>query len=95
MGTEIVIIIVVISVLVAFGTGYLVRKTIAEGKIASAELQAKNILDEAGKEAERKKREAVLEAKEEILKQRNEMERENKERRSELQRLERRLVQKE
>ena len=95
MGTEMVIIIVVVSVLVAFGTGYLVRKTIAEGKIASAELQAKNILDEAVKEAERKKREAILEAKEEILKQRNEMERENKERRSELQRLERRLVQKE
>jgi len=78
-----------------FGAGYLIRKTIAEGKIASAEIQAKNILDEANKEVERKKRESVLEAKEEILRQRNEMERENKERRNELQRLERRLIQKE
>jgi len=87
--------IIIIAVFVAFGVGYLVRKLIAESKIASAETQAMRILEEAQKDAEGKKREAILEAKEEILKQRNEMERENKERRSELQRLERRLVQKE
>jgi len=89
------IVIIAVAVLVAFGAGYLVRKIIAEAKIASAEAQARKILEEAQKEAEGKKREAILEAKEEILKQRNEMERENKERRNELQRLERRLVQKE
>lgn len=89
------IIVIIIAVLIAFGAGYLVRKLIAESKIAAAETQAARILEEAQKDAEGKKREAILEAKEEILKQRNEMERENKERRSELQRQERRLVQKE
>ncbi|TYO97854.1 ribonuclease Y [Desulfallas thermosapovorans DSM 6562] len=92
---EVFVIVVIVAVLVAFGAGYLVRKLIAESKIASAEAQAMKILEDAKKEAEGKKREAILEAKEEILKQRNEMEREHKERRSELQRLERRLVQKE
>lgn len=81
--------------LISFIAGYLVRKSIAEAKIASAETQAGKIIDEAQKAAEAKKREALLEAKEEVLKLRNEMERENKERRGELQRLERRLVQKE
>jgi len=88
-------IIITIAVIVAFGVGYLVRKFIAESKIASAEVQARKILEEAEKDAEGRKREAILEAKEEIMKQRNEMEREHKERRSELQRLDRRLIQKE
>lgn len=89
------IIIIIAAVLISFIAGYLVRKFIAEAKIASAEAQAGKIIEEAQKAAEAKKREAVLEAKEEVLKLRNEMERENKERRNELQRLERRLVQKE
>jgi ribonuclease Y len=88
-------IVIIVTAFIAFGSGYLVRKLIAESKIASAEAQARKIIEDAQKEAEGKKREAILEAKEEILKQRNEMEREHKERRSELQRLERRLVQKE
>ncbi|NPV72210.1 MAG: ribonuclease Y [Pelotomaculum sp.] len=83
------------AALLAFCAGYFLRKYLAEAKIASAEAQAKKILEEAEKEAEAKKREAILEAKEEVLKLRNDMERENRERRLELQRLERRLVQKE
>ncbi|MDH7578451.1 MAG: ribonuclease Y [Bacillota bacterium] len=75
--------------------GYLLRKYLAEAKIASAEDAAKRILEEAQKEAEAKKREAILEAKEEIHLMRSEAERENRERRNELQRLERRLLQKE
>lgn len=94
MNTSLAIIIIV-AVIIAFGAGYLVRKLIAESKIASAEALARKILEEAQKEAEAKKREAILEAKEEILRQKNEMERENKERRSEIQRLDRRLMQKE
>jgi len=90
-----VIIITVVAVMISFTIGYLVRKSIAEAKIASAEIQAKKIIEDAEKAAEAKKREALLEAKEEVLKLRNEVERENKERRSELQRMERRLMQKE
>lgn len=84
-----------VAAAVAFVAGYFVRKSLAEAKIASAEEQARRIVDEANKVAEARKREIVLEAKEEIIKFRNEVERENKERRAELQRLERRLVQKE
>ena len=75
--------------------GMIVRKKIAEGKIGSAEAEAKRILTDSEKAAEAKKKEALIEAKEEILRQRNEAERELKERRSEISRTERRLVQKE
>jgi len=89
------VIIAIIVAFIAFGAGYFLRKSLAEAKINSAEIQAKKIIDDAEKEAESKKREIMLEAKEESIKLRNEMEKENKERKSELQRLERRLVQKE
>jgi ribonuclease Y len=93
--TIIQIVIPIGAALFAFVLGYFLRKYLAEAKIASAEAEAKKIIEEADKGAEAKKREAVLEAKEEVLKLRNDVERENRERRSELQRLERRLVQKE
>lgn len=85
----------VIAVLLGLLCGYLLRKYLAEAKIASAEEAAKRLLEEAQKDAEAKKREAILEAKEEIHAIRSEAERENRERRNELQRLERRLLQKE
>ncbi|KEO84206.1 ribonuclease Y [Tumebacillus flagellatus] len=75
--------------------GYLVRRNIAEGKIATAEAQAVQIVDNAAKEAEAKKKEAVLEAKEEVHRLRSEAEKDIRERRNEIQRLERRLLQKE
>ncbi|MBU4554276.1 MAG: DUF3552 domain-containing protein, partial [Candidatus Desulforudis sp.] len=90
-----VLIVALIAAAAAFVFGYLLRKFLAESKIASAEVKAKTIVDEAMKEAESKKREALVEAKEEVLKLRNEVEKEHRERRSETQRLERRLVQKE
>lgn len=71
------------------------RKKFAEKAIGSAEAESKRILDEAQKTAESKKREVLLEAKEEILKNKNECDREIKDRRNEIQRLERRLIQKE
>ncbi|MTI82817.1 MAG: ribonuclease Y [Firmicutes bacterium] len=89
------VIIAIIVTFIGFGVGYFVRRSLAEAKINSAEVQAKKIVDDAEKEAESKKREVMLEAKEESIKFRNEMEKENKERKSELQRLERRLLQKE
>jgi len=79
----------------AGGVGYLVRKRFAEAVIGSAEEEAQRILQEAGKDAEALKREALVEAKEEIHKMRTDAEREARERRSELQQLERRLLQKE
>lgn len=81
--------------IIGFFAGYLIRKHLAEGKIATAEETAARIIDEAQKEAEGKKREALVEAKEEMHKMRGELEKEHRDRRSELQRIERRLLQKE
>ena len=71
------------------------RKMSYESKIGSAEEKSREIIDEALKVAETKKKEALLEAKEENLKARNELEKETKERRAEIQRYERRVLSKE
>ena len=71
------------------------RKKSYESKIGSAEEKSREIIDEALKVAETKKKEALLEAKEENLKARNELEKETKERRAEVQRYERRILSKE
>lgn len=71
------------------------RKNIAEAKLGKAEDKAREIIDEALKSAEAKKRETLLEAKEEALKTKNEIDKEVKDRRSELQRMEKRVIQKE
>lgn len=63
--------------------------------VGSAEEKSREIIDEALKTAESKKREALLEAKEENLKAKNELDKEIKERRSELSRMEKRTVNKE
>ena len=75
--------------------GFLIRKSIGESKIGSAEQEAKRILEEGSKAAEARKKELLVEAKEETLRLRNEAEREIKERRSEVSRMERRINQKE
>jgi len=91
--TEILMIIIAIGVGAA--AGYTARKRAAEAQIGSAESEAKRIVDDAGKAAETKRKEVLLEAKEEIQRQRQDFERDTKERRSELQRMERRTIQKE
>ena len=63
--------------------------------IGTAEEKARNIIDEALKTAETKKREALLEVKEESLRTKNELEKETKERRNELQKYENRVLSKE
>ena len=71
------------------------RKRVYEAKIGNAEEKSREIIDEALKVAETKKREALLEAKEESIKTKNELEKETRERRAELQRYERRVLNKE
>ncbi len=89
------VIITVATLAVGLAAGYIIRKLIAEARITSAEEAAKKIIDEANQEANAIKREKQLEAKEEAHRLRHEIERELKERRSDLQRIERRLQQKE
>ncbi len=71
------------------------HKNVANAKIGNAEDRAREIIDEAVKTAETKKREAMLEAKEESIRVKNDLDKEVKERRAEIQRSERRVVQKE
>jgi ribonuclease Y len=89
------IIFIVLALLVGLGVGYVIRRSIAEAKISSAEGLAKQIVENANKEAEALKKEKVLEAKEEAHQLREEAEKEIKERRNEVLRLESRLLQKE
>ena len=63
--------------------------------IGNAEDKAREIIDEALKTAEAKKRESLLEVKEESIRTKNELDKEIKERRAEAQRYERRVQQKE
>ncbi|MBE6912317.1 MAG: ribonuclease Y [Ruminococcaceae bacterium] len=88
-------VIAVVAAVVAFVLGMSFRKKVAEKAIASAEDEAKRIVNDSIKTAENKKRELLIEAKEEIHKSRNEFDREMKERRSELQKQEKRVVQRE
>ena len=70
-------------------------KEVEEAKIGNADEKARNIIDEALRTAETKKREALLEAKEEAIRTKNEIEHESKERRAEIQRYEKRVLSKE
>jgi len=79
--------------------GYLLRKFAGEARIGTAEVAAQRIVEDArataDKEAETKKREALLEAKDEAFRIKRDAEKEVREQRAETQRLERRLIQRE
>jgi len=90
-----VFIVVIITAVIAWNLAISYRKKVVESKIGSAEEKAREIIDEAMKAAETKKREGLLEVKEEALKTRNDLEKESKERRADLQRYEKRVLSKE
>ncbi len=96
------ILVVVICLIVAAATGAgvwvyagIFHKNNAKSKIGNAEERAREIIDDAVKAAEAKKRESMLEIKEESIRAKNELDKEIKERRKEIQRNESRIVQKE
>ncbi|MBQ1525670.1 MAG: ribonuclease Y [Lachnospiraceae bacterium] len=91
----ITVVLLIVAGFLAYKAGYAARIRDDEQKIGSAEQKAREIIDNALKTAEEKKREGLLEVKEESIKTKNELERETKERRAELSRQERRLQQKE
>ncbi len=81
------------AVSIVITTNY--QKKSAASTIGNAEEKAREIIDEALKTAETKKRESLLEVKEESIRTKNELDKEIKERRAEVQRSERRIQQKE
>ena len=97
------IIVLVISVILAIAitavvTNFLTTSRLkkdAANTIGNAEEKAREIIDDALKTAENKKRESLLEVKEESIRTKNELDKEIKERRAEVQRDERRVQQKE
>ncbi len=89
----VVALVIAIPLTLVFSNNY--HKNVSAKKIGSAEDKAREIIDEAVRNAETKKREALLEAKEESIKTKNELEKEIRERRSEVQRSEHRIAQKE
>ena len=89
-----VVLIIAAAVLSHFLTVSNLKKN-AESKIGNAETRARQIIDDAVKTAEAKKKESLLEIKEESIKNKNELEKETKERRAELQRYEKRVLSKE
>ncbi|MDO4481651.1 MAG: ribonuclease Y [Bacillota bacterium] len=93
--TIIYVIVGVICILIGTLVGYIVRKTVGEKAIGSAEQTAKNLILDAEKKAETIKKEISIEAKEEAHKLRTDIDKEIKDRRAEMTRLERRVIQKE
>ena len=75
--------------------GWTIRWLYARFQLSASEQRAERILQEAIKDAEAQKKEFLLEAKEQLIREQKQQERENRERRSDLQRFERRLAQKE
>lgn len=97
IGTMIIAVLVtlVIAIPVSAFCAITYRKNVVEAKLGSADDKAREIIDEALKTAETKKRESLLEVKEESIRAKNELDKEVKERRAEVQRSERRIQQKE
>ncbi|MDR2142875.1 MAG: ribonuclease Y [Treponema sp.] len=85
----------VILPLAGLTLGWTIRWLYARFQLTASEQRAERIKQDAIKEAEAKKKEILLEAKEQVIRERNQQERETRERRAELQRYERRVLQKE
>ena len=83
----------VIALAAGLAAGYLYRKNAMEKKLGQTEEVARNLLEDATRKAEEKKKEALLEAKEEIIRLKSELDKEVRDRRSEVTRLERRVNQ--
>ena len=91
----VIIAVIIVAIIITWFAARNYERKQYDSKVGSAEEKSREIIDEALKTAETKKREALLEAKEESLKTKNELEKETKERRAELQRYEKRVLSKE
>ncbi len=89
------IIILIVAIVATWFLALTYRKSIVEKKNAAAEDRAREIIDEAVKNAEAKKKEILLEAKEESIKTKNDLDKEIKDRRNEIQKMEKRVLSRE
>ena len=85
----------VVFLIIGLLAGYILRKSVGEKAIGSAEQKAQNMLLDAQSKSEQIKKEKVLEAKEEIQRKREEWDNELRSRRNEVTKSEKRVLQKE
>lgn len=85
----------VLGLIAGTGVGYVVRKSMAEKEVTSAENRAKTLVAEAERQADSAKREALVEAKDETFRMRSEAEADIKSRRAEIEKKEDRISQRE
>ena len=85
----------VVAALITWFIAAAYHKNVTDKKIGSAEAKAREIIDDALKTAETRKKEMLLEAKEESIKTKNELDKETRERRAEIKKYERRVLSKE
>ncbi|WP_161879461.1 ribonuclease Y [Alkalibacterium sp. MB6] len=85
----------IVALIIGYITGYYITKRSINNRLAHSKQTAEDIIEDANREAETLKKEALLEAKEEIHSYRTEIEWELKERRTEVSRQENRLAQRE
>lgn len=90
-----IIISALLGLIVGAAVGYIYLKKLNDSKVTGAKQSSELILEEAKREAEALKKEALLEAKDEVHTLRIEAEADIRERRSELQKQENRLLQRE
>jgi ribonuclease Y len=88
-------IILIVAVIVSWVLSLTYRKNVVEQRNSEAEDRAREIIDEAVKNAEAKKKEILLEAKEESIKTKNDLDKEISSRRNEVQRMEKRVLSRE
>ena len=94
----IIIAVIITAIVTAILTAVILsayQKNVTEKKIGSADEKAREIIDEAVKTAETKKKEILLEAKEDSIRTKNDLDKEIRERRAEVQKSEHRIQQKE
>ena len=83
------------ALVIGFLVGFLIKRVVSKKKIEETQATINKMLEDAHQQSKAIKKEAILEAKEQELKLRNEFEHEAREKRAEIQKNERRLVQKE
>ncbi|MDZ4722864.1 MAG: ribonuclease Y [candidate division Zixibacteria bacterium] len=96
MTNTVLLILVALAVgIVGFVLAWILAHKVGEKSVGKAHVDAKRILSEADKQAEMRKKEAILEAREDFLKVKTAFEREAEERRRELERFEKKVDEKE
>ena len=89
------ILVILAALIVGSALGWIAKQRLSRKKLESCENLSARIIDEAKKEAETIKKEAILQAKENLLKVKSEFERDTRDRKMELDALERRIRSKE